>query len=144
MLTDKIQDDLTLSLKSKAQDKVDVLRLILAEIKNAEIEKGETLTDEEAQKIIKGFVKKLREAADMFKEGGRDDLAKQNEDQERVAAEYLPAEMSDAELKSAIDALIDENKEIFEKNPNALIGIAMKKLSAQADSQRILAELKSR
>lgn len=144
MLTQKIQDDLTASLKAKKTDRVETLRMLMADIKNAQIEKGSDLDDSEVLKILKKSVKKLRDAADMFKKGGRTDLAAENEAQEKIFAEFLPEEMSDEALRAAIDEVIAENQDLFDKNPNAVIGIAMKKLSDQADPQRIMKELKSR
>ena len=144
MLTQKIQDDLVASLKAKEQDRVDVLRLMRSEIQNAEIEKSKPLDDKEVIVLLQKNVKKLREAAEMFKEGGRNDLVKQNEAQIEIIGEYLPAELSDEELGEAVDAIIKENAELSDKNPKAIIGIVMKELSGQADSKRILDELKSR
>lgn len=143
MLIQKLQDDLTASLKAKDQERLDTLRLVMADIKNAEIDSGE-LSDDDVMKILQKTVKKLNEASEMFRKGGRDDLADQNEAQKKIIEEYLPEQMSDEDLSQAVDDLIAENKELHEKNPNALIGVAMKKLSSQAEPQRIMAELKKR
>lgn len=143
MLIQKLQDDLTASLKAKDQERLDTLRLVMADIKNAKIDSGE-LSDDDVMKILQKTVKKLNEASEMFRKGGRDDLADQNEAQKKIIEEYLPEQMSDEDLSQAVDDLIAENKELHEKNPNALIGVAMKKLSSQAEPQRIMAELKKR
>lgn len=143
MLIQKLQDDLTSSLKAKNQERLDTLRLLMADIKNAEIDSG-TLSDEDILKILQKSVKKLNEASEMFRKGGREDLADQNDAQRKIIEEYLPEQMSDEELAKAIDQVIEENKELFEKNANAVIGIAMKKLTSQAEPARIMAELKKR
>ncbi len=144
MLAQKIQDDLTKSLKAKESEIVETLRLVRSEIQNAQIEKGSELSDEDIVVVLKKYVKKLKDACEMFRQGGRDELADQNEAQIDIISQYLPAEMSDTDLKKAIDELIEENKEMYESKPQAIIGIAMKKLSSQADPQRIMKELKSR
>lgn len=141
MLKDKIQEQITAALKNKESEKVETLRLLMADIKNAEIDTGEALSDDDVLKIIKKNVKKLNEANEMFASGGRDDLVEQNKDQIEIYSEYLPEELSDEELEKAIDAVIAENKEVYEKSPKAIIGIAMKKLSSQADPKRIMAVL---
>lgn len=138
MLSQKIQDDLIGSLKAKESDRVEVLRLIRAEIKNAEIDKGAELGDDDIVQLLKKYVKKLREASEMFRSGGRTDLAEQNDAQEKIITAYLPAEMSDEDLMAAVQAVVSENADLFASNRNAVTGLAMKKLSAQADPQRII------
>jgi uncharacterized protein YqeY len=141
MLNQKIQDDLMTSLKAKDTQRVEALRLLKAEIKNAEIESGAPLDDEQIVAVVKKYVKKLREAIEMFEKGGREDLVHENRAQEAILSTYLPAEMSDEELAVAVQKIVDGNQELFQKNRNALIGIAMKQLSSQADPQRILKAL---
>ncbi len=144
MLTQKIQDDLIASLKAKKADVVETLRLLRSEIQNAQIEKKADLTDDEVVGVLKKYLKKLRDSSEMFEKGGRMDLVEHNRAQEDVIASYLPAEMSDEELTSALDALIAEHADLYASNKNAIIGLAMKKLSAQADSGRIMKALQSR
>jgi len=144
MLTQKIQDDLIASLKAKKADVVETLRLLRSEIQNAQIEKKADLTDDEVVGVLKKYLKKLRDSSEMFEKGGRMDLVEHNRLQEDVIASYLPAEMSDEELSSALDALIAEHADLYASNKNAIIGLAMKKLSAQADSGRIMKALQSR
>ncbi|OGK15932.1 hypothetical protein A2862_04345 [Candidatus Roizmanbacteria bacterium RIFCSPHIGHO2_01_FULL_38_41] len=141
MLKSKIQDDLTASLKAKDQEKVDTLRFFMSELKNLEIEKKGELSDEEVTKLIKKQIKNLSDAVDMFTKGKRDDLVTQNNKQIEILSTYLPPELSDEELTSAIGTIIQENKELYDKNPKAIIGIAMKKLASQADPKRIMDEL---
>ena len=141
MLKSKIQDDLTASLKAKDQEKVDTLRFFMSELKNLEIEKKGELSDEEVTKLIKKQIKNLSDAVDMFTKGKRDDLVTQNNKQIEILSAYLPPELSDEELTSAIGTIIQENKELYDKNPKAIIGIAMKKLASQEDPKRIMDEL---
>ena len=94
--------------------------------------------------IIKKEVKKLKDAAEMFRNGDREELALQNEAQIEIMNEFLPEEISDEGLSEAIDKLIAENKELFDSNPNAIIGKVMGKLKTDADPSRIMSELKKR
>jgi uncharacterized protein len=142
MLTQKLQDELTTAIKARNQERVETIRLMLSELKNARIEKGSDLEIEEEVKILKKEVKKLRDAVEMFQEGGRTDLVEQNKKQIEIIEEYLPAEMSDSELELAIQELKKKHKDVYENNSQALIGIAMKELSSQADPRRILDMLK--
>lgn len=141
MLTQKLQDDQVQALKSGEKEKLSVLRYILAQIQNKQIEKRADLTDDDVIAVLKKIAKELKESVDAFQKGGRNDLVTEYQKQLDILAPYLPKEMSDEELKKVIDELIEKNKEIFEKNPKAIIGICMKVLRSKADSSRILAIL---
>lgn len=143
MLQDKIQQDLLAALKAKDETSLSTLRFLQSALKNKEIEKRAKLTDEDAVGVIRKQIKELSEAAEMFKKGGREDLVGQNEKQIEVLRQYLPAEISDEELRSEIEKIMAENKEVREKTPKAIIGIVMGKLKSKADPKRILDILNS-
>lgn len=143
MLTEKIQENLITALKAKDEVTLSTLRFLQSALKNKQIEKQKELTDEEVIAVIRKQVKELSEAAEMFKKGGREDLVGQNEKQIEVLKAYLPAEISDEELKSEIEKIIAENKETYDKNPKMIIGIVMGQLKSKADPKRILDFLNS-
>lgn len=138
MLTTKIQQDYTLALKNHDQKKVDVLRFLSAEIKNSEIALQRPAEEAEVVAVIRKQVKQLREAAEMFEKGGRADLATENNNQITILSQYLPAEISDEELKTRLEALKIEHAEAIKQNPKAFIGIAMGQLKSQAEPARIM------
>lgn len=144
MLAEKIQQDLVESLKAKDSSRVETLRLLRAEIQNAQIDSKEELTDAQIEKVLSKYAKKLADSREMFEKGGRTDLVDHVRAQESIVAAYLPAEMSDAEISAAIDTLIAENEDLFTTNRNAFVGIAMKSLSARASGARIMKEIQSR
>lgn len=142
MLRETLQTDLITALKSGQKGRLEVLRFILAQIKNKEIEKKALLTDEEVVIVLQKFAKELREAIDAFKKGNRTDLVAHSEEQQEIVAPYLPKELAEAELETKIQTLIAQNQSAIASNPQAIIGICMKALRAEADSARIMAALK--
>lgn len=138
MLKQKLQQEQINALKAKESVKVNILRYILSKIKNKEIEKKEELTDEEIIIIIKKIVKELKESIEAFKKGKREDLVKESEKQLEIVSLYLPKELSDEQIKEEIEKIIAQNKELYDKNPKAIIGICMKNLRSKADSERIM------
>ncbi len=143
MIKQTIQADQIAAMKAKDTNKLQTLRYILAQIKNKEIEKHEDLTNEEVVDVLRKETKKLQEAAEAFKQGGREDLAAENAAQADVIAVYLPKELSDDELKAKVQEIIAQNEEMFKKNPNAMIGMCIGKLKSEAESSRIAAIVKS-
>lgn len=144
MLTSKIQQDQIAALKAKDEKKLSVIRFLTAALKNEEIAKQKPLTDEDVISVIRKQVKQLEDAATMFEKGGRPELATDNKNQITILSEYLPAELSDEQLKAEIDALIAENKALYDKNPKAIIGVVMGKLKTKAAPGRIMALLNAR
>ncbi len=143
MLGQKLQADQVEALKSHNTEKLEVLRFIIAKIKNKEIEKKSELTDEEVVDILRKHIKELNEAITAFEKGGRTDLIDQNKKQIAVVTPYLPAEISDEELQNEVKRLINENKAAYDANAKSLIGICMKELKPKASPDRIMKAINS-
>ena len=141
MLKNKIQLDLVTALKSKNTEVLSVLRLLMSAVKNKEIEIQKELSDDEIIAIIQKQVKELAEAKELFQKGNRNDLVVQNEKQIAILQCYLPQELSADELELKIKQIIDQNKDIYQKNPKAIIGICMRELKSKSSSDKIIAAL---
>ena len=137
MIKQKLQEDRNTAMKAKDQEKLTTIRYILAQIANKEIDKHSDLTDPEIIDLLRKEAKKLDESITAFKTGGRNDLVAEYEAQKNIIAVYLPKELSDDELKAKVQEIIGKNQELYDKNPNALIGICIKELSSQAAPSRI-------
>ena len=138
MLRQKLQDDQIAALKTGDKTKLGVLRFILAQIKNKEIDKKSELNDEETMTVLRKVIKELKESVEAFEKGGRKELAEDSKKQLDFASFYLPAEISDEELKKEIEVVIKENQAVFDNNQKAIIGICMKELKSKVDPGRIM------
>ena len=150
MLKQQIFTDQIQALKKHNQEKLSILRYILAQIKNQEIDKKtpeskgiSELTDDETTLVLRKIAKELNESIAAFKKGDRQDLISEYQKQLQVVSSYLPKDLSDAELKQEIEKIMQENQAVYKKNPKALIGIAVGKLKSKADSARIVRILQS-
>ncbi|OGK46778.1 hypothetical protein A3A93_03985 [Candidatus Roizmanbacteria bacterium RIFCSPLOWO2_01_FULL_38_12] len=137
MLKQKLQEAQITALKSNDKVRLTIIRYILSQIKNREIDKQKQLTDNEIIDLLRRESKKLDESITAFKSGRREDLVAEYEAQKNIVAEYLPKELSDDDLKAKIQEIIGKNQELYDKNPSALIGICIKELSSQVNSSRI-------
>jgi uncharacterized protein YqeY len=138
MLKQKIQENIIRALKSKDEKTLSVLRYLSSHIHNKEIDKKQDLSDEEVVQIIRQLIKNLEEAIVLFQKGERKDLIYQNKEQIKILSLYLPKELSDQELEREIKKIIEENKDLYQQNPKALIGICIKRLKPKADPRRIV------
>src|SRR3989338_8741244 len=150
MLKQQIFTDQIQAPKKHDQEKLSILRYILAQIKNQEIDKNtpeskgiSELTDDETALVLRKIAKELNESIAAFKKGDRQDLISEYQIQLQVVSSYLPTDLSDAELKQEIEKIMQENQAVYKKNPKALIGIAVGKLKSKADSARIVRILQS-
>ncbi len=138
MLRQKLQDDQLKALKSGNKEVLEILRFAISKLKNLEIEKKTELNDEETVVVLKKVVRELNESKDAAVKAGRQDLIEQNEKQIAIIAPYLPKELSDEDLEKEIQTVLEKNKELFESNKKAIIGICMKELRSKADGTRIM------
>ena len=95
MLRKKLQDDQLTALKNGDKDRLSLLRFIIAQVQNKEIEKKGELTDEETVAVLKKVARELKESIVAFEKGGRSDLVEDNKKQLDIFSSYLPAEISD-------------------------------------------------
>jgi uncharacterized protein YqeY len=132
-ILENIEEDLKTALKTKDQLKSDVLRMVKTAIKNAEIDKRESLTDNEVVEIFSREVKKRKDASRMYKDGGRDDLALKEEQEIRIISSYLPEQLSMEEIRENISKAIDENSAQGPADFGIIMGKIMPKLKGKAD-----------
>lgn len=142
MIRQKIKSDQLLALKSGDAKRLSILRYILSQIQNVEIDKKKELADAELIPVLKKINKELREAIDSFEKAGRDEIVKKNKFELAVVSSYLPAEIEDEELKVYLKKVIEQNKDLYSRKKEAVIGIAIRQLKDKADPARIIAMLR--
>jgi len=104
-LKQQIQENLKQALKSKQRAELSVLRLLISAIRNeeiAQIKKAEGLSDDEIMQVISRQVKQRRDSIEQFKKGGRLDLAKKEEFELQMLEKYLPAQLSQNEIRKVV------------------------------------------
>lgn len=132
-----IQSDLRGAQLARDEIKVSTLRLLLSEIKNAEIAKGAALSDEEFISIVQKEVKKRKEAAAGFRSGGREETALKEEAELKILEEYLPVQLSNEELTRLIEEIITEVGASSISDMGKVIGAVMGKVKGGADGATV-------
>lgn len=144
MLFDTLQHDLSQAQLARDEQKTSTLRLLLSEIKNAQIAKGSGLTDDEIISVIQKEVKKRKEAASGFRQGGREESAKNEETEAEILSAYLPAQMSDGDLAKIVEESIKETGATVISDMGKVMANVMGKVKGQADGARISVLVKER
>ena len=132
-MVDKLQTDLKEAQLARDETRVSTLRLLLSEVKNAQIAKGSELSDEDIVSVIQKEVKKRKEAAAGFRSGGREDSALKEESELKILQYYLPAQMSIEELTKVVESSINELGATSITDMGKVIGAVMNKVKGRSD-----------
>lgn len=138
-LFDQISKDIISAMKAKDKVRLEALRNVkklFLEAKTAPRANDE-LSDADALKILSKLVKQGKDAAALFKEQGREDLATEELQQVTVFEEYLPKQTDEAELTKAIKAIITEVNATSAKDMGKVMGIATKQFAGRAEGKTI-------
>ena len=143
-LFDTIQSDMYAAMKSGDKHKTGTLRVALSTLKDKKIEKREDLTDVEAIKIIQNLVKQRKEAADIYKENGRNDLMENENAELEILNAYLPQMMSEDDLRVLVKKVVEETGASGLSDIGKVMPEVMKQSAGKADgkmAQSIVREL---
>lgn len=139
MLFEQVSKDIIAAMKAKDAVRRDALRnvkKVFLEAKTAP-GAGDELSDADAMKILQKLAKQGREAAEIFVQQGRQDLADAELAQVAVYTDYLPKPMSESELQEAIKAIISELGATTVKEMGKIMGVATKRLAGKADGRAV-------
>jgi len=136
-LRETINTAVKTAMKAKDTKKRDALRLLMSAFKQIEVDERRELSDEDVIKIIQQQVKRRNDAATQYRDAGRDDLLQIELDEIGFYEVYLPAQMSDEELTSALKTIIEKVGASSMKDMGKVMGMASKELSGKADGKRI-------
>jgi uncharacterized protein YqeY len=134
---DQVRSDITSAMKAGEKDRVGALRLVLSELQKAAKEGG---GDELA--VLRRERKRRLEAAGQFRDGGRPELAEQEESEAKLIETYLPAEIEDAELEAIIAAAIAETGASGPRDMGQVMKAVMVKAGGRADGKRASARVR--
>lgn len=136
---EKISNELKEAMKAGDSFKVGVLRMISSSFHNREIEKkgkgGDSiLTEEEATEVLSKEAKKRKEAAEIYRQGGRNDLAEKEVSEIEIIKKYLPEQLNEEEVEKAVDLAIKKTGATDMKDLGKVMGEAMKELKGRAEA----------
>ena len=132
-LLDQIQKDMIAAMKSRDEARLDALRMIKTALKKTEVDSMKPLDERTELQVLNTLVKQRRESADMFRKGGREELAVKEEAELKLIESYMPSSPTDAEMDAAIAAALAETGVTSLKQ----MGVAMKAAQAKLAGKRV-------
>jgi uncharacterized protein YqeY len=148
VLRDDIDKALKEAMKAKNERAVSTLRMVNSSLKNADIEaRGagkQPLGDAEVLPLLQKMIKQRQESVELYHKGGRADLVKQEQEEIAIISAYLPQQMSEVEMKTAIEAAIQETGAAGMKDMGKVIGALRGKYAGQMDMAKASAAVKAK
>lgn len=144
MLKQQIQDDMKAAMKAGDKRRLGIIRLILAAIKQREVDGRTTLDDEQILAVLDKMVKQRREAIIQFEKAGRDDLVDQESFELRVCQDYLPAALDPAQIAALIEQAISETGAARIKDMGRIMGWLRPHIQGRADASIVSTQVKDR
>lgn len=144
MLRDRIGEDMRAAMKAREAARVSALRMLMAAVKNTEIERGHQLSDDEVVEVAAREAKRRRESMEAFEKGGRQDLVDKERAELAVLEVYLPQPLSSEELAKLVDEAVAECGATSPKQMGEVMKALMPRVRGRADGAAVSALVKAR
>jgi len=143
-LKSRITDDMKAAMRAREAARLSTIRLLLAAIKQREVDERKELGDTEIVAVIDKMVKQRKDSIVQFEAGKRQDLADVERAELAILETYLPQRLSDAEIDAAIDAAIDRTGAAGPAGIGKVMGALKTELAGRADLSAVSAKVRSR
>jgi hypothetical protein len=143
-LSDRIERDYIEAYKAKNDEKVAVLRMLKAALKNKQVELGREPDDQETLRIISSQVKQRNDSVQQFSAAGREDLSKKEAWEIEILNEYLPPPLSEEELGRMVDEAVSETGAEGMKDMGRVMQAVMPKVQGRVDGKKVSDMVRSR
>ena len=139
-LLDRIQTDMVAAMRAKDEARLSAIRMIKAALKKLEVDSMKPLNEQAEIQVLNSLLKQRKDAADMFRKGGRPELADKEEAELKLIEGYMPAGASDEEIDAAITAAVAETGVTSQKQMGVVMKAAQAKLGGKRVDGKILSE----
>ena len=140
-IQEKIQADIQAAMRVKDSLRLDVLRGMKTAVKNKEIDKVKTLAELEVFQVLHTLVKQRKDSIDQFSKGGRADLVAREEAELKILESYLPAAVSEEELKKVVNEVTTELQVTNPKDMGKVMKAVMGRFAGKIVDGKLISEL---
>jgi uncharacterized protein len=143
-LKERITEDMKTAMRSGEKDRLAVIRLLQAAIKQREVDERITLDDTQVTSVLEKMIKQRKESVVAFEKGARADLVAKENAEITVLQAYLPAQLSEADLDALIAEAISSTGAASIKDMGKVMGVVKSKAAGRADMGAVGARIKAR
>ena len=143
-LKTRINDDVKTAMRSKDKERLGTLRLLTAAIKQIEVDKRIELNDEQVVAVVEKMLKQRKDSIEQFEKAGRNELAEIEIKEVAILKEFMPEQMSDADVDALIDEAIASTGAEAMKDMGKVMGILKPQLAGKADMGAVSGKIKAK
>ena len=144
VLKTRVKDDMKTAMKAKDKERLNVIRMILAAIKQIEVDERIELDDARIIVVLDKMLKQRRESIKQFNEAGRTDLTEIEEAEVLVIQEYLPKALTEEEIQGMVEKAVADSAAESIKDMGKVMGIVRPQMLGRADMAVVSAAIKNR
>lgn len=142
-LKDRINEDMKAAMRARETGRLATIRLLLAAIKQREVDERTTLDDAAVTAVIDKMIKQRKDSISQFEAAGRTDLVDQENAELAVLAAYMPAQLSEAEVSAEVQAAVAQVGATGPQDMGKVMGVLKGKLAGRADMTAVSALVKA-
>jgi uncharacterized protein YqeY len=143
-LKQRLTDDMKAAMKGGDKERLAVIRLVNAAIKQREVDERIQLDDAQVLSVLEKMIKQRRDSVSQYESAGREDLAAQERFEISVIQDYMPQALSEAEIDALIEAAIAETGAASGRDMGKVVGALKPKVTGRADMGAVSARIKAR
>jgi uncharacterized protein YqeY len=143
-LKERVQDDMKAAMRAKDAARLSAVRLLLAALKQKEVDERVQLSDADVLGVVEKMVKQRRESIAQYEKAARQDLADQEKFEIGVLSAYLPRQMDDAEIAQAVAAAVSEAGASGVRDMGKVMALLKPRLAGRADIGKVSGLVKAR
>jgi uncharacterized protein YqeY len=143
-LKEQLMEDMKKAMKAKDKERLSVIRMTRSEIKNKEIESREELDDQGVTAVIAKQVKQIKDSLADFEKSGKEDVMEKLYKEIEILQEYLPEQMSEAEVDELVNQVIEETDAKNMSDMGQVMGAIMPKIKGRADGSMVSSKVKEK
>ena len=136
-MLNQLQEELKTAMKGGDKAAMTGLRNIIGKLKAAQIDKGESLNEEESMKILKSTAKQFKESVEQYNKGGREDLVQKELFELSLIEKYLPEQLSEDKIRDLVKTTIKSAGVESMQDMGRVMGILMQELAGTADGKLV-------
>jgi len=140
----RLTEDMKSAMKSGAKEQLAVIRLILAALKQREVDERITLDDDQVLAVLEKMLKQRKDSVQQYEAAAREDLAAQERYEMGVIQTYLPAQLSEEEIQVLIESAIAESGASSARDMGKVVALLKPKLQGRADMGLVSGKIKAR
>ena len=143
-LKSKITDDMKAAMKAKEAQRLSAIRLLLAAVKQREVDERKDLSDGEIAAVIEKMIKQRRDSISQFQAANRQDLVAGETFELNLLSGYLPQQLTDAEIAAEVSAAVAQTGAKSAAEMGKVMGVLKGKLAGRADLAKVSAQVKAK